>query len=209
MKSRALLWLLVLSLAIAACAGTAVRPDVAYEGTYESYRAVVDNWTRTGKVYKNFATQMAVSATYFSKPMRRAFVAEWARAFDLPDAERELLLQEHLEQAERSVEFVLSFYTPRYTYNDLSHPESSWRLWFIDAQGRKAGPAKIEVMRVKHRKEFYFFPSYTEWSRLYRAVFPALSEDGQPLELEKGVFTLRVTGVQGTVDLVWDIQPPS
>ncbi|MHA1569015.1 MAG: hypothetical protein ACTSXZ_06060, partial [Alphaproteobacteria bacterium] len=178
-----------------------------YEGTYDSYKRVLDNWTRSGKIYDNFATHLSVSATYFSRPMRRVFVAEWARAFDLPEAERQMLLQDHLEQAERQVEFVVSFYTPEMRYNDLDHPESSWRVWFIDAAGTRVGAARIERVRVKHRKEFYFYPTYTEFGRLYRVVFPAVNEGGQPLAREQGKITLRITGVQGSVDLVWDIPP--
>ena len=44
-----------------------------------------------------------VSATYFSRPMRRVFVAEWSRAFDLPEPERQMLLQEHLDAGQHEI----------------------------------------------------------------------------------------------------------
>jgi len=206
MRSR-ICWYLLLTLLVGACATTAVKSDLTYQGTYSSYERIIDNWTRSERLYKNFATEAVVSATYFSLPMRRVFVAEWARAFDLPAEERTALLAEQIDGAERSVEFVISFYTPKHRYNDLHKNDSSWRLWFIDANGRKVGSSKIERMRVRHRKEYYFFPYYTEWSRLYRVVFPAVGDDGQPLVREQGAVTLRITGVQGTMDLVWEIPP--
>jgi hypothetical protein len=178
---------------------------MTYEGTYRSYEKIVDNWTRSQTLYHNFSTNAQVSATFFSLPMRRAFVSEWGRAYDLPVSEREVLLDENLARAKRSVEFVLSFYTPKESYNDLISPNSSWRLWLIDADGRKVGAAKVERMRVKHRKEYYFFPYYNDWSRLYRAVFPAIDDNDKPLKLSGGKVTLRVAGVEGSMNLVWDV----
>lgn len=205
-RGRFLLFCLLLA-ALTACAGARVKTDLTYEGTYRSYEQFVDNWTRTGKIYHNFATQAIVSATYFALPFRRAFAAEWGRAYDLPMAEREQVLAEQIDHAKKRVEFIVSFYTPKERFNDLDKPDSSWRLWLIDAQGVKVEAAKIERLRIRHKKEYLFFPSYTEWSRLYRVYFPAVGLDGQSLVTESGAVTLRVTGVEGMANLVWEIPP--
>lgn len=197
--------ILLLVAGTAACSNLQVRTDLTYENSYDSYRAMADNWTRSGKIYHNFATQAIVSALYLSKPMRRVFVAEWARAYDLPAADRDRLLAENLEQAAQSVEFVVSFYTPRERYNDLDKPESSWRLWLIDAHGTKVEAAKVEYLRVRHKKEYYFYPEYNEWNRLYQVVFPIQDAEGRALVAETGSVTLRVTGVEGMTDLTWEI----
>jgi len=193
--------------ALAACSGTSVKPDMTYRSSYESYEKIADNWTRTGKVYRNFGTHGLVSATYMSLPMRRVFAAEWSRAFDLPPEERQRILAEQISFAENRVEFVLSFYTPKVQHNDLSKSGSSWRLWLIDAKGAKVDAARIQRLRVRHKKEYFFFPHYDRWSRLYRVIFPRKGPDGQPLVTESGTVTLRVTGIEGQVDLVWDIPP--
>jgi len=201
-------WLLfVVLLAALGCSGARVRPEVTYQGSYASYLSVLDNWTRTGKIYHNFETDSMASATYFAAPMRRAYVAEWTRAFDLPAGESASMLADQLEQDQRRVEFVISFYTPRMRENDLDSAVSSWRLWFIDATGRKVAPAKIALLKVRHRQEFDFYPSYTEFGKLYRVFFPVVGEDGQPLVRDQGTITLRIAGVRGLIDLVWDIPP--
>jgi len=206
MRLRLALTLLLVA-GLIACAGVRVRSDLVYHHSYDSYRAIADNWTRSGKIYHNFATRAIVAALYLSRPMRQVFVAEWARAYDLPAAERDRLLAEHLERAAQSVEFVVSFYTPRERYNDLDEPESSWRLWLIDAAGAKVEAVKVEKIRVRHKKEFYFYPEYNEWNRLYRVLFPARDDAGRPLVTETGTVTLRVTGVEGMADLAWEIPP--
>ena len=202
---RLLIILLVLAALLAACSSAAVRNDLTYQGTYDSYKAFLENWTRSDRLYHNFSTELIISATYFSLPMRRAFVAEWVRSYDLPPSEQDKLLQEQMADAGRSVEFIVAFYTAKFSFNDLDEPDSTWRLWLIDAQGNKVAPSKIERMKIKHEKEIYFFPTYTEWNRLYRAVFPALGDDGKPLVLNSGTITLRATSVEGKVDLVWEI----
>ncbi len=201
-------WLLfVVVMATVACSGARVKPDVVYEGSHRSYLRVLDNWTRSDKIYQNFETDALITATYFSVPMRRAYAAEWTRAFDLPAAESEAMLADQLAQAARGAEFVVQFYTPRMRENDLLSPESSWRLWLIDAEGRKVAPAKISLMKVRHRQEYDFYPIYSEFGQLYRVLFPVVGEDGRPLKLAAGMVRLRVTGVRGLVDLVWDIPP--
>jgi hypothetical protein len=203
---RAAWWLIsLLAGALVACAGAQVKPNLVYDGTHRGYVKIADNWTRTGRIYHHLSTQAIFSATYFSAPMRRAYAAEFGRAFDLPMAERDAMIAEQAELARQCVEFVVVFYTPQEKYNDLVSPESSWRFWFIDAQGVKVEAVKVERIRVKHKKEFYFFPEYNEWSRLYRVTFPALGPDRQPLRTEAGTVTLRVTGIEGAADLKWEI----
>jgi hypothetical protein len=184
-----------------------VRPDVVYEGNHRSYLCVLDNWTRSGKLYYHFETDAMVAATYLTAPMRRAFVAEWKRAFDLPQADSDAMLADQLEQAKRRVEFIVSFYTPAMRQNDLPSPDSSWRLWFIDAKGRKVAPVKIQPLKVQHEQEYDFYPTYTDFGKLYRVIFPIIGADGQPLQRDAGTVTLRVTGVRGVTDLVWQIPP--
>jgi len=191
-----------------ACAGARVRPDLVYEGTYRSYQRIFDNWTRNATIYHNYFSTVAIfSATFFSEPMRRAFVSEWGRAYDLPVAERERRLAEVATDTAQRVEFVVSFYTPAPKFNDLDRDDSSWRLWLIDAKGAHVEAAKIEPIRVKHEKDTYFYPSYNDWSRLYRVYFPAVGPDNQPLALTAGAVTLRVTSVEGAADLVWELAP--
>lgn len=197
----------LVALALVACSGAKVKPQLTYKNSYASYERIAANWTRAGKVYKNFGTRSLVTATYFSLPMRRAFAAEWSRAYDLPDAERKNVLANQLADGEQRVEFVLSFYTPQPTHNDLDKNGSSWRLWFIDANGAKVEAARVQRLRVRHEKEYLFFPHLDRWSRLYRVYFPIQGPDGQQLVTEQGTVTLRVTGIEGVADLVWDIPP--
>jgi len=200
---------LLVALALVACSGARVKPNVTYRNSYDSYEKIAANWTRDGKVYHNFGTRALVAATYFSLPMRRAFAAEWSRAYDLTATERTNVLANQLAEAEQRVEFVLSFYTPEVTFNDLSKSGSSWRLWFIDANGTKVEAVKVQRLRVQHKKEYLFFPQLDRWSRLYRVYFPIVGPDGRRLVTEQGTVTLRVTGVEGLADLVWEIPPGS
>lgn len=203
-------WIFVLAalLIVAACNSAAVKPDVKHEGSYRSYRSLLDNWTRSDKIYRNFETHLIASATYFSEPMRRGYVAEYVRAFDLPTDEADFMLEQKLNADRRDIEFVITWYTPRMRDNDLDDADSSWRLWFIDADGVKVGASKVKRLRVRHTKEHFLFPEYNEWSRLYRVTFPAVGPDDRALRREEGTVKLRVTGIEGAFDLVWKITAP-
>jgi hypothetical protein len=189
------------------CAGSQVKSNLTYTGSYSSYEKHYDNWTRSAKIYNNFSTEALVSATYLSLPMRRVFAAEWSRAFNLPEDQAGRVLADQINQGEQRIEFVVSFYTPKASFNDLHKPGSSWRLWFIDSQGNKVEAARVERLRVRHKKETLFFPAYDQWSQLYRVYFPRVGLDGKPLIAEAETVTLRVTGIAGQADLVWKIPP--
>lgn len=189
-----------------ACSTTAVNPDRLYAGSYESYRDVYEEWTRAGKIYHNFDTELVVDATIYSKVFRDALRGETARAEALPSEDVAKMQKRDEEELARSVKVFVSAYMPRREWNNLADAKSpSFRFWLVDADGRRARPERIEEIKLKRRADILYKPQVHPWARNYTVVFPNHDENGDPLRLSGGAVTLRVTGVQGQTDLVWKI----
>ncbi|MCC6160604.1 MAG: hypothetical protein IT350_21330 [Deltaproteobacteria bacterium] len=189
-----------------ACSATGVNPDRLYEGSYESYRDVYEEWTRAGKIYHNFDTELVVDATMYSKVFRDALRGETARAEALPANDVAKMQKRDEEELGRVVKVFVSAYMPRREWNNLADAKSpSFRFWLVDADGRRARPERIEEIKLKRRADVLYKPQVHPWARNYAIEFPAHDENGQALRLSGGAVKLHVTGVQGQADLVWDI----
>ena len=185
---------------------TKVNPKVIYKGTYGSYVNVLDQWTRSKKVYEpSFDTVMVVTATYESKKYREVFLAEKIRAEAIPPQEAARLREQSDEELSRNAVFFVSFYTPKYKWNRLNVDDPSWRLWLIDGQGKKVAPLNVRKVSKIQYADTQYYPYYDLWSYFYRVTFPRKTDDGQELDLDKGMVTFQVAGVKGNASLVWDI----
>ncbi|MCB9479433.1 MAG: hypothetical protein H6683_07095 [Deltaproteobacteria bacterium] len=182
-----------------------VDPDLSYAGTYRSYRAVNDEWTRRGKVYTNFETELVIDATFYAKPYRDALRAEKARAELLPPSEiAELQKKDELE-LEQMVFFFVSAYTPNRTWNNLNKDEPSFRLWLIDVDGRQVAPTRIQRVSLQRKADLLYHPPMHNWAKTYEVSFPRHDEEGNRLRLSGGDVKFVAAGVQGNAELVWQI----
>jgi hypothetical protein len=207
MKTNALriVFLAALVLFIGACADTAVDAGKVYKGDYSSYLAVLNEWTRSGKIYHNFETELIVNASYYSKTYRDALRRETARAEKLlPDeiARRERQDDHELKTQAR---FLVCAYTTMTGSNNLADPSPSFRLWLKDVKGRQVAPIKIKEVKFKREADALIRPYINEWSKNYEVTFPIADDSGAPLQLAGGRITLVAAGMQGTAELAWDI----
>ena len=92
-----------LSALLAGCA-TSRPPLVDFSETAKSYRSddylpVFEAWTRHAKLVQDIGTAMEVWATFKSWDFRQAYVAKYAKVYDLADNEREPLAKSQQETA--------------------------------------------------------------------------------------------------------------
>ena len=183
-----------------------VDPTVVYKGTYGSYVKVLKQWTRSKKVYEpSFSTIMVVTATYESEAFRAAYLAEKTRAEALPVDQTALLGQSSREELSSQAVFFVSLYTPKYKWNNLHKPNSSWRLWLVDSKERQVAPLKIEKMSKLQLADTKYYPYTDEWSSYYRVRFPRKTDKGETLKLDEGKVMLLIAGITGRAELVWDV----
>lgn len=197
--------LLFLAVVLASCTAKAVDPDEVYAGGYKSYQRVYGEWTREQRLYHNFDTELILSATMYSKVFRDALRGETVRAEGLPTDKAGRMAAEDEAEAKRVVRFFVNAYMPRAKWNNLDQKDPSFRLWLTDVDGRRVGPDSVRLIKLKRKADRLYQPDAHAWSKNYDVRFPASDEAGTPLRLSGGTVTLLATGVQGAVELKWDI----
>lgn len=197
----------VLGVAPAGCA-TARAPAVDFSDSAKHYRsddyqAVHDAWTRHAKLVQDVGTVMEIWATFKSWDFRQAYIAKYAKAYDLPEAERETLAKGQQEAARSVYEIHLVAQSTTDKWNDLERRNSAWRITLLDGTGAELSPASIKVEKFPEIYESEFFPSRTPFSKTYTVRF--LHPDGDAfVGPVSGRLILRVDSPLGKVEAVWE-----
>lgn len=209
MSSWAGAWLVVCAVGTAAagCA-TARAPAVDFSDSTKHYRnedylAVHDAWTRHAKLVQDVGTVMEVWATFKSWDFRQAYIAKYAKAYDLPEGERETLAKGQQDAARAVYEIHLVAQSTTDKWNDLERRNSPWRITLLDGTGAELSPASIKVEKFPEIYESEFFPSRTPFSKTYTVRF--LHPEGDAfVGPVSGRLTLRLDSPLGKVEAVWE-----
>jgi hypothetical protein len=189
--------------------GTAKPATVDFSLSPEDYRSqdyplVYERWTRHEKVTRNLESALEVWGTYKSRDYREAFVAHYAEAYSLGDAERERLRQTQLEAESTSYEFVVTAQSANYRWNDLEKKNSPWRVSLLDGAQREIAAEELRVEKFPDLFEREFYPVKTPFTKTYVVRFSrtAGKEEGFAGD-RSGRIILRFAGPLGRADLVW------
>lgn len=203
------LGLALASVVPAAGCASSKPPAVDFAAAPEDYRAedypvVYERWTRHDKVTANLESAIEVWATYKSRDYREAFVARYAEAYAMGDADRERLLQAQREAAAGEYEFMVTAQSANYRWNDLERKNSPWRVTLVDGAGREISPEELRVEKLPDLFEREFFPVKTPFTRTYvvRFLRSAGKDEGFAGE-RSGRIVLRFAGPLGRTDLIW------
>ncbi|MBN2572977.1 MAG: hypothetical protein JXP73_00290 [Deltaproteobacteria bacterium] len=200
---------LVGCVAYAACASTRSQ-TVDFSENPRSYRGadyggVHDAWTRHAKLVQDIGTAMEIWATFKSWEFRQAYVAKYAKVYDLADSEREALAKSQLETARAVYEIHLVAQSTNDHWNDLGSRRSPWRLTLLDGTGAELAPTTIKVEKLPDAYESEFFPSRTPFSKTYtlRFVRPE-GADASFVGPPSGRLILRLASPLGKVEVAWE-----
>lgn len=201
--------LLALGLTAAACA-SAPPPAVDFSGATKRYRAedypkVHHAWTRHAKLVEDVGTVMEVWATLKSWDFRQAYVAKYATAYDLPEAERAALAKSQHDMSLAAYEIHLVAQSTTERWNDLERRNSAWRITLLDGTGAELSPASIKVEKLPEIYESEFFPDRTPFSRTYTLRFLRPESGGDSFAgPESGRLILRIDSPMGKVEASWE-----
>jgi hypothetical protein len=205
---RAVVLTFALGAAAAACASRPQTVDfsnVAKRYRSEDYPVVHDAWTRHAKLVQDVGTVMEIWATLKSWDFRQAYVAKYARTYDLPEAEREALAKAQQEAARGSYEIHLVAQSTVDKWNDLERRNSPWRITLLDGTGAELAPASIKVEKLPDIYEAQFFPSRTPFSRTYALRFVRTEGGGDSfVGPDSGRMILRIASPMGRVEVAWE-----
>jgi len=178
----------------------------------EQYEAMVDRWTRDSEVLDwgaGFESRLTVSATYFSKEFRRAYLSRLTTVASIPQAERDRMFGASLRAADVEHEFFVALAPQQPRWGDLDRATSAWRVRLVDDQGREHAPSRVERFRQATPLDRAMFHYWSPWRVVFRIRFPALDADGTRILRENSRhFLLRFGGPYGTADLRWVVRAP-
>jgi hypothetical protein len=198
-----------IGVAVAGCAST--RPVIVdFSEAHKSYRAedysaVHDAWTRHAKLVADIGTVMEIWATVESWEFRQAYIAKYAKVYDLPEGERESLAKAQFDTARAVYEIHLVAQSTNDRWNDLANRDSPWRLTLLDGTGAELAPTTVKVEKLPDAYEGEFFPSRTPFSRTYTLRF--VKPDGAGATFvgpDSGRLILRLASPVGKVEVTWE-----
>lgn len=173
----------------------------------EVYIKRLYDWTRSIKLFQDFSTRLYLSATYKTMDFRAAYAGRYSAAYQADEEARLRLLEKEEEEALKFDDFLVVVYTPEKQWNDLDKKDSIWRLFLEDASGGKREPAFTTRLSSASPLVREFYPHLDEWSVAYEVRFlkqPRAEHGDEPKAM--GPVRLKVTGVLGKGELVWDMQ---
>ncbi len=174
------------------------------------YDEVLDRWTREREIIDvrgGFESRLDVTATYFSKEFRRAYVARYSDEGSTSTADRERMLASSLSTAESEHEFFVAF-APQYNrWGEIDRSSTVWRVRLVDDAGVEHAPLRFERHRTATGLDRAMFYYWSPWRLVYHLHFATENEDHTPL-IRPGArhFILRLAGPYGTADLRWDLR---
>ena len=199
----------VVGAATVACASS--RPqtvdfsDTTKHYRADDYRAVHDAWTRHAKLVQDVGTVMEIWATLKSWDFRQAYIAKYAKAYDLPEAERETLAKSQHDMARSAYEIHLVAQSTTDRWNDLDRRNSPWRITLLDGTGAELTPASVKIEKVPEIYESEFFPDRTPFSRSYALRFVRADGGGDSfVGPDSGRLILRIASPMGKVEVAWE-----
>ena len=197
----------LLGLAATACGHPGVdlakRPRRYKSSDYEK---VLARWTRSGRIFDHFDTNLKVWATYFSWDFTSAYAVRYARMFRLPNAEALALKRKLMADKSKVNEFYLAVTTQELRWNDLDQEDSIWKLRLITDRGATVAPTNIErIVPVKavHRA---LFPYTKTFYYAYVVRFPMTASGHKVMVPSLRWFGLRFSGPKGTLTLQWKVR---
>jgi hypothetical protein len=172
--------------------------EIARErGLSEDYRAALKQWTRSDIIYSQFETQVHIGATYRSPMFNKAYLEEYARLYQLSQADLEKQEEILKGMASDFSEFLFYAYIPEKPSNDFDRRGSIWNIHLLNEKGERIEP--VEVRRIDPVTPVVtgFFPYVKPYyGNAYRLRFPPLTGGWR-----SGPLTLVFVSVVGRVEL--------
>ena len=195
---------LILLLPTLGCSNFARYLDIAKDkGISQAYLKVLNQWTRKDALYSQFDTKVVINTTYKNYAFNKAYLDEYARIYNLTDAERKRREEMTADFSKNSTEFFFYASMANKEANDFDRPNSIWSVYLIDEKGKRIEPLEIRRIEKISTMMEEFFPYINKYyGSCYSLKFPHLpsvDKESPKTPLMKLVFT----GVFGRIEQTW------
>ncbi len=188
---------LALSLALGGCSPAAVKWGVD-PGEQVDFEDTRSRFTRSTDVYEGTDGRIFVRGTWFA-PRFAAALADWqARRAGAEGGAHTAAVQAAVTKARAETWFFVALSTGEFAWNDLGQPDSTLKVR-LEADGVWLDPVAIERLSIDAMADRQVvFPYASDLTVGYDIVFPKLTDPKR--------IRLRVVGIPGRGDLIWDVR---
>lgn len=186
--------LLLVPFLFAGCATHEVTPDSRIINRNNDYEAILEKYTDKARRYSGFYNTLDIEATLISSKVAKAQIEKSVELYQWDEkriAEEKGKFESRLNN---ETEIFLSFFTPERKNDNLSKPNSIWKI-FLDVGGKryegKATKIKLSLSEIES-----LYPYHNRFYTPYSVTFPlsVRSTEGKPMKL-------TITGAVGSASL--------
>ena len=167
------------------------------------YEQVRDTWTRERHGYQDVSARAFATVTLKVEPFRRAYVDEYARLFSLTAEQREALLESELDEDKKDLVTIVSFYTPKPSWNDLNPARGIWEVRLESARGDYVAPYRVTRLDKRNPTWAALYPFVDPYHVLYELRFERQLPDGRPIAGPGDELRLVIAGAPTQLELSW------
>jgi hypothetical protein len=167
----------------------------------------VKKWTRHAHLREDFDIALDIDATLRSPEFRAAYAEKFIRVYRVGPALADQKRIELRTDGANTYELHIETQTHTYELNDLVPNKKIWRLGLLNDRNQEVQALEIQSLKDRPEVAAAFYPYAGLFSRGWRVRFPTVLADGTPLVgPDTASLTLRISGPQGSVDLVWRLR---
>ncbi len=136
----------------------------------DNFKSTVQENTKHISIERDFSVVLSMDIIHINRPVRKAYVDEYARLYMLSKKDEETMLRQQLEQDKQWQAFYLIVYTAPDADTPLDSTDSLWKL-YVSEDSRLEAPVSIE--EITSQRDFIkgFFPWISSWDRVYLVRF--------------------------------------
>jgi len=161
-----------------------------------SYKSVLKEWTRQGRVHTldNLEMKMSWHATYQASPMRKARLEKMAGLLEWSEGEQKNQWDRDEKDLLKFDEFFVAIYAGSSGDRSFGQETGLWRL-VLETDGKRIEPTRFERAKISEIDRS-LYPYLDKWSKGFWIRFPKSIRPDEP-------FSLRMLGVPAKSELVW------
>ena len=177
--------LLALSLGLNACSTGAKTEASAPDTSTTDYPSLVKKYSANAQKYDGFHATFEVHATILNSEVNVAILDQRTKFLSwTPEQQRQEREKSFQEMAAYSKIFM-SFYSPENDYDDLSKPNSMWKVYLETNGQRYEGKVKKDLNKMAELRQLY--PYIDRFRTLYNVTFEVPMS---AVEQQTAIFTL-------------------
>lgn len=175
--------------------GSCVHQNINIAGIPKTpYHEEQARQTYSDKVYALSQVIFDLSVTHYSKELRKLYVDEYAKTFELNEEEKNVMMEEQMEEARLYDDFYVSNFSSERGYQNLTLRRPPQQIWAIRLQDQDFLLRPINITSVRTTNQIqYFFPQLDGFRRLYLVRFSKSSLAEKTLTMDNPARKLTFT----------------